>query len=88
MALQVMAPEQLLEVTQIATELLLKVVTMAEALQVPTELVLVVPQEVMVPQLVEQQEAMERKAVTALVPETEVHLKQPSKLNRIRKMDN
>ena len=83
-----MAPEQLLEVTQITTELLLKVVTMAEALQVPTELVLVVPQEVMVPQLVEQQEHMERKAVTALVLETEVHLKQPSKLNRIRKMDN
>lgn len=78
-----MALEQLPEVTPVITELLLKVVTMPE---VPTELVLEVPKEAMKP--LELQVVTERQEVTALVAETEVHLKPRSKSNQIRKMDN
>ena len=83
-----MALQQLPEVTRVATELLLKVVTMPVVLEVLTEQVLLleVLQEPMAP--LEQQVVTERQADTALVAETEVHLKQRSKSNQIRKMDN
>jgi hypothetical protein len=95
-ALQVMALEQLPEVTRVITELLLKVVTMPEmlVLEVPTELVLEVPTELVLEEPKEAMEPLElqvvteRQAVTALVAETAVHLKPRSKSNQIRKMDN